>query len=500
MQVEARLARCRAQDCRLDADGGCTWVNPDGFCLTDEHAEYCDSVEAVDEGGDARCQKTAPAPKRAPCQAEAAADAEEDGAVLNLNGWCQAYYTQQDETVPTPREEPDDQASAAVREAAPPAADDRPRYGGAVPQQLLQVLEEHPAHAVYYGHAYDAANHVLPDLSGNDRTARLTAGSAVVETADGHGANRMVSFLSGTQTSALVWPSDSIPATFTICSVTRWTSEDPAKRERIINGLRGDSVFATVDGVNFLHGHHRPWQGHGGAGSAYYGDGWKTRLEGTRHNLDWVVLCGTNDNSVPAPGNVVYDGTEVGDTNGGQGGAALNINLLVDQRSDWALHSLFIWDRALTQHEMSTVTAALTEQLKGPVQPLYEGVVTSLPLLELLDEHPAYGAYFGSEFDASARRLPDLSGNARHAIAGAGVELQHAAGNGALQDVGFIQGRAEDNLQARPVPCILFKCSSCLLSATDAQHPPASVLVRVAGGTGAALNSFSLRGSGMAVP
>ena len=52
---------------------------------------------------------------------------------------------------------------------------------------------------------------------------------------------------------------------------------------------------------------------------------------------------------------------EIGSSNGGVGGGQLNINYHAAESSDWMLHSVLIWDTALSTATMKAVTAALRE-------------------------------------------------------------------------------------------------------------------------------------------
>ena len=95
--------------------------------------------------------------------------------------------------------------------------------------------------------------------------------------------------------------------------------------------------------------------GNQGRGSAYYGNGWKTASAATDSpSEDWLVMCGTNERDVPAPGNVIVGQTEIGYANGGQGGCALHINNYNEQKSDFALYAVLIWNEGLTSAQMKT--------------------------------------------------------------------------------------------------------------------------------------------------
>ena len=153
-------------------------------------------------------------------------------------------------------------------------------------------------------------------------------------TASGDGAANAVTFISGTTTTKLLWPENSIPSTFTVCSVTRYTG---GTRERIL-----DCYGSPSQAANWHHGH---W--HQARGPTHYVNGWKTSSSSHGVVDDWLVVCGTNAGAT-FPGNIILDQDEIGTADGGLGSCRLNIGYMSDvEPSDWALHSLLIWDYSL---------------------------------------------------------------------------------------------------------------------------------------------------------
>ena len=152
--------------------------------------------------------------------------------------------------------------------------------------------------------------------------------------ASGGGAANAVTFISGTPATKLLWPENSIPSTFTVCSVTRYTG---GLRNQIL-GCRDSPSQSS----SWSQGHYSS-QG-GVRGVAYYPWSWKTSTatKGIRDN--WLVMCGTNAGTT-VPGNIIIDQDEIGTSSGGQGGYRLNIGYY--SSSDWALHSVLIWDYSL---------------------------------------------------------------------------------------------------------------------------------------------------------
>ena len=151
-------------------------------------------------------------------------------------------------------------------------------------------------------------------------------------TASGDGAANAVTFISGTTATKLLWPESSIPSTFTVCSVTRWTG---GTRRRILNCQYSPSQY-----VDWLHGHHNLKRG-----VAYY-NGVSFLTARANHGVldDWLVMCGTNAEAT-VPGNIILDQDEIGTNDGGNGGYRLSIGYY--ETSDWALQSLLIWNYSL---------------------------------------------------------------------------------------------------------------------------------------------------------
>jgi hypothetical protein len=195
--------------------------------------------------------------------------------------------------------------------------------------------------AAYSAEKWVSATNVLPDLTGNGRDATTTG--VTYGTASGNGASGTIAYLDGTTASKVDWPSGSIPSTFTICSLTRYT---------------GGTSGRMFDGKsnNWLHSH---W--YGNAGVCHY-DGWRTNsttASSVSNVNNWLICTGTNSTSVASPYNVVVNNVDVGTANGGSGSNILSINngsfTQSGEKSNFQFSQLFIWDSALTSAQMHTV-------------------------------------------------------------------------------------------------------------------------------------------------
>jgi hypothetical protein len=189
----------------------------------------------------------------------------------------------------------------------------------------------------------------VTDRMGNGIDVTLTGGEASLVTASYNGANNVITALAGTPDTKLLWPIDSIPASMTICSVSRYIKA-------------GGRILSThsspgVDSRNDIFGHHA-----GNRGVMLYWNNWITVHENVGIRTDWLVMCSSNGGSPLT--NILIDQTSVGvmDITSTRS-ARLNVNYL--QGSDFEIHSVYIWDSVLTAGQMKLVTAALRAEIGG---------------------------------------------------------------------------------------------------------------------------------------
>ena len=220
-----------------------------------------------------------------------------------------------------------------------------------------------PWGAYIAGHPFNYSNG-LYDFTGNGRNATMSSVSSGTATANTNGATASIPVLTGTTGSTIIWPTGSIPTTFTICSITRYNTPTVANQNRIFDG----------SGTDWLHGHYRDttnWLDGGRSGKVSY-TGWKTIFKenpfiSLANNQNWVVTCGTNGAANGMPGNILINNIECGIAAGGVGNIQLTINagnLSSTQKSEFAFNTVLIWDTALTNFQMLRVSAALNLYLK----------------------------------------------------------------------------------------------------------------------------------------
>ena len=240
----------------------------------------------------------------------------------------------------------------------------------------------------------------------------ITIGGGVNRnSASGYGAEKQVTDLSG-DTNAKMDFGQILPATWTLCTLARYTGNT---RRRIFQASG-----------NFIHGH---W--HDRRGIAHY-DGWVTPSDPSRGNKhDWLVMCGTNGAQ-----RVYADGVQIatGSRNGGSGNKKLGINYgdgscCNGETSDWAVAEIMVWNRALSDDEMLSVTKYLQDDILGmaPAPAVPSGV-------------PSIGlrAWFPSQTSAPVWRsaVSNHVGYVRYGSVNARTEN----GNGAVKTVRTLYG------------------------------------------------------------
>jgi len=222
---------------------------------------------------------------------------------------------------------------------------------------LKNLLINKPAWGIYSAESFN--NNILYDLTNNNRNAICTG--VTLTNGSGNGASVSIPYLYGSTTSKIDWTNGSIPANFTICSITKYNGSN---RQRILTGKN----------TNWTHGHISNTRG-----TAYYSDRYINDVN--IGNLDnWLISCGKNSGSIP--NNFMVDGVGVATAIGGGGNDILTINnSRYVQYSDWAFSHLLIWDQILTDYEMFIVSNFLLDHLSKNISlksldlPLYANIL-----------------------------------------------------------------------------------------------------------------------------
>jgi hypothetical protein len=207
---------------------------------------------------------------------------------------------------------------------------------------LQNILKKTLPWGIYSAESWNSTNNILPDLTGNGHDATTT--NVTLNSGQGNGAVNNINYLSGDKTGSILWPAGSIPANFTICSVTRY------------KGTNNNRILHSTTG-NWLHGH---WSN--SRGVAYY-EGWKT--QNSKGSLtDWVVCCGQNN------GSIIVDDVTVAQSVNGAGNMTLGINTnnascCPNENSDWEFSLVIIWDKTLSTQELQLISKGLNNYLKS---------------------------------------------------------------------------------------------------------------------------------------
>ncbi len=216
------------------------------------------------------------------------------------------------------------------------------------------VLWASPPWARYHAVNWDPITKTLLDSSGNNRHSVQTRGTVLTESKSGNGSTVPQTYIYGDTDSRIYFPSGSIPKYFTLCVTARYNSGVTARQNRIF----------TSDPQNFVHGH---WSNKRGV--AYYGQNaaaWVTDQYQVSASPagDWLVMCGKNPGT--APNNILRHGEPRGikDT-AFEANWTLTINtgLVGGEYSDWAVAHAIVWDKALTDAEMSQVSRDMINSL-----------------------------------------------------------------------------------------------------------------------------------------
>lgn len=170
------------------------------------------------------------------------------------------------------------------------------------------------------------------DISGNGRDVTSITGTLTSST----------SSLSGTSATAIEWPSDVLPSTYTLFHVTRYNGPT---RNRIVQSR-----------TNWLSGHNT-----GMSGVAFHGSA-LTQMSTSLHGDNWVISCDTA-NTYRSNG-VYRNNTLI--TNGTSARLGINIYSAVDN-SDFAISEVIVYDRQLTLVEIAKIETYLSARYNIPL-------------------------------------------------------------------------------------------------------------------------------------
>jgi hypothetical protein len=224
---------------------------------------------------------------------------------------------------------------------------------------LADILSLYPAFLTASAESWDSSQQSFMDLSGNGRVGTLQAGAVSVGSVSGNGATWPVPYVGGTTETQISWGAASIPSTFTICSITRYSG---AAKQRILQ----------CRDMNWLHGHYGYAASHanlGNAGATYYDDTVEAESAGDIYytispNTNWVVACGRNIQTAGSAGTII-NGVVTSTAEGGAGSCELYINQgpRFYDASDWQLSKVYVWNTHLPDAVFADASARLNSYL-----------------------------------------------------------------------------------------------------------------------------------------
>jgi hypothetical protein len=209
---------------------------------------------------------------------------------------------------------------------------------------LANILSLNPAYLIATAESWDSSQNRFMDPSGNGRVGTLQAGAVIVGSVTGNGATWPVPYVGGTTGTQISWGAASIPSTFTICSITRYSG---AVKSRILQ----------CSDRNWLHGHHG-----NNAGVTYYETSSTLNTNYVCPNTNWVVACGRNIQTTGSAGTII-NGVVTSTAQGGAGNCNLYINQLYDPPSDWQLSKVYVWNTHLPDAVFADASARLNSYL-----------------------------------------------------------------------------------------------------------------------------------------
>jgi len=190
------------------------------------------------------------------------------------------------------------------------------------------------------------------DISGHEMHASVSRGKVEVgHRGPSHGAESIQFFLQGTKNDGMRFPKNSIPAQFTICSISRMPT------------LSKGTILDSSDIGNWAHGHYG-----GHPAQSWYGtvnfqttagiskDGRNSWEDHFIEKDDWVIMCGQNRETDAV---FLANGVNTGISSGGRGGGQLTVNdgLIAPLRghTDWELIEIAIWDTWLSRYDVEAI-------------------------------------------------------------------------------------------------------------------------------------------------
>ena len=214
---------------------------------------------------------------------------------------------------------------------------------------------------------------------------------------------------------------------YTICAITKYNSDDNAKKNNIL-------TITNINDKKTSIGHNNNW-----AGIIEYNNSSSilVKKSSTNYNNNWVVTCMSYDStSSDLTNGEAYIGskndpygsinTRFSDINAIIGKLNINTDNNVNNlNSSWALSHLLVWDTALTPEKLKIVFTKCIDYLSRPADSdivLYKNMypLTLPTCIENFYENPKnnlniskqlWAGYYAGNYNSITNELPDLNGN-----------------------------------------------------------------------------------------
>ena len=229
-----------------------------------------------------------------------------------------------------------------------------------------------PSYGWYSAEYYSGTQNTLWDRSGQNNNAvtngvTLGAGSGNGATSSG------VTYLTGGTSSSILWPSQSIPASFTMCGITRYLAG--GTNQLILtstNNDQGGCGWCGCNGVNgysnypryltYYCGHYNPTTNNANAQrGVVFQNGWATNQANVGTLTDWLVVCTSTMGA-----NTLINGVSSSITTScvQSPGGTLSINKNSGGfQSSFGYSQLMIWNSVLTTAQVQAASTMLMSYL-----------------------------------------------------------------------------------------------------------------------------------------
>lgn len=176
-------------------------------------------------------------------------------------------------------------------------------------------------------------------------TGYLESGAVTTGTVPGHGAASPVAFVGGDVNSKMQWGKLSVPVTFTVCSVTRYSGESNGRILSCLDNPEGNR--------NWFNGN---WAGKAGSTNL----GGKFTMYSITPYSNWAVTCSRNLLQNDTAG-VIVNNFQTSTAIGGIGECAMGINY--HQPSDWQFSKVYMWDYHLSDSDFALASSSLYDSI-----------------------------------------------------------------------------------------------------------------------------------------